>query len=121
MLGQDKIMTKWDKKFIKYINSLSSFDALNPKTFETPFNKKLSEEVLELLQDKINWSWVSYSQILSEDFIRKFRSRVSFYYISRYQKLSEEFIEEFSDRIFLEDIPLCLMCKNHKQSWKTFL
>lgn len=114
-------MTEDDLKFIEYINSLSSFDALNPVSLVTPFNNLLSEEVLEFMQDKINWSWGSYSQILSEDFIRRFRYWLDWYFISRYQKLSEKFIEDFSDWLYLKDIPLCLIFKNHPMQWQTFL
>lgn len=114
-------MTEYDLKFIEHINSLSSFDALNLEDFDTPFNGKLSEEVLELMQDKINWNWVSFSQNLSEDFMRKFSNKISFYYISRYQKLSRKFIEDFSNKLYLRYIPLCRLKINHEQNWQTFL
>lgn len=120
----DIFMTQDDLKFINFIKSLSPFQARYPINWEnwyTQFNIKLSEEVLELLQDKISWGWVSCCQILSEDFIRKFSDKVDFYYISKRKKLSEKFIKEFSHRLHYKYIPLCFFKINHEQSWQTFL
>ena len=59
----------------------------------------LSEEFMDLYEDKINWNMVSKFQRLSEDFIRKYQDRLNWTYISTYQKLSEKFIIEFRYKV----------------------
>ena len=51
--------------------------------------------------DKINWNYISYSEILSEPFIEKYINELNLSYISRYQKLSEKFIEKYKNGLNL--------------------
>lgn len=68
--------------------------------------KKLSEDIIRVYQDKLDWSSVSEYSILSEGFISEFQDKVDWYKISRFQKLSEEFIRKFQDKVHWECISI---------------
>ena len=63
------------------------------------YSQKLSEDFIREFKDKVDWKYISYNQKLSEEFIKEFKDRVNWSCISEYQKLSEEFIKEFKDKV----------------------
>jgi hypothetical protein len=60
---------------------------------------EFSFEEIRKINDKLDWSFISYNQKLSEGFIREFADRVDWNHISYHQELSEGFIREFYDRV----------------------
>lgn len=61
--------------------------------------RKFSLEMIELLANDINWSFVSRHIELPEYFIRRYSKKVNWTNICRYQKLSEDFLVEFYEKL----------------------
>jgi hypothetical protein len=65
----------------------------------------LTQDLIRVNSDLVNWDYISKYQILSEEFIREFKDRVNWSLISKHQDdLSEEFIIEFEDRVDWKEI-----------------
>jgi len=56
----------------------------------------LTEQQIELFQNKLDWDAISCCQILSESIIEKFKHKLNWDNILRFQALSESFIEKQS-------------------------
>ena len=74
-----------------------NFNWNNPILYSCDNN--LSEEFIREFKDKVDWEYISISQMLSEDFIKEFQNKVDWTYISECQQLSEDFIKEFQNKV----------------------
>lgn len=66
----------------------------------------LSQSIIKLFSDYINWELVSKYCNLEENFIERYAEEVDWFYISEYQKLSEEFIEKFKSYVHWKTISI---------------
>ena len=53
----------------------------------------------KLLENRVNWLYISRYMLLSEGFIREYQGLVCWESISMHQALSKKFIREFKDKV----------------------